>query len=327
LRFKKALPLSEILSLVEPLVQAKLYCPAGKRVPEHIKSLDSPPFSSDGSLTFIQRNAPASLFRNTEAAFAISEQSLVKVTYPYLVVSSIYESIRLIVLSCRDRFVRPAKRRNHGKIHPTAVVEGSVEKDARIGAGCYIGRHSIIGQGTVLSPHVTVLENCVIGSGCEIQPGAVIGSSGFGFYEFNNNVVHMPHLAGVKIGNNVWIGANTVIAAGVLNPTFVGDNCKLDSHLQIAHNVWLGEDGMLASQSGIAGSTRVGSRFRMGGASSVSGHLVLGNDVVVAARTGVTKNLSDKAVVAGFPARPLLDWKKQQIYLRRIAGQRKTFLR
>jgi UDP-3-O-[3-hydroxymyristoyl] glucosamine N-acyltransferase len=126
----------------------------------------------------------------------------------------------------------------------------------------------------------------------------------------------MPHPAGVRIGDGCFIGANAVVAAGVLHPTVLGAGCKLDSHVQIAHNVVLGEDCLLASQSGVAGSTRAGDRLRLGGAASVDGHLRLGDDVSVAACSGVTKDLPDGSVVAGFPARPIAEWRKAQIQRR-----------
>jgi UDP-3-O-[3-hydroxymyristoyl] glucosamine N-acyltransferase LpxD len=323
LHFQKPLPLAELLKLIESLTQGEVICPSGVQIPAEISALDSPHFSSSSSLTFFLQNAPASLFRKTSAAFAISEKRLNKTTYPYIVVLSVYEAIRLLMESLEGDFKYPAQGKSLGSIHPSAIVNGTVEKDAVVGAGCYVGPNSVIGSGSILEPNVTVMENCVIGKKCRVQPGVVIGCAGYGFYELKGRNLHIPHLAGVRIGDNVWIGANTVIAAGVLNPTRIGDNCKLDSHLQIAHNVLLGSEGMIASQSGIAGSTQIGSGLRMGGASSVAGHLTLGSNVTVAARTGVTKNIGDRDMVAGYPAQPLKDWKKQQIYLKEKARQSK----
>jgi UDP-3-O-[3-hydroxymyristoyl] glucosamine N-acyltransferase len=184
-----------------------------------------------------------------------------------------------------------------------------------VGEGAYIGAGSRIGPNAVIEGHSR------IGRGCVIQAGAVIGCDGFGFFRSPagagaSGLVAMPHPAGVDIGRDCWIGANAVVAAGVLNPTALGRGCKLDSHVQIAHNVRLGDDCLLASQSGIAGSTAAGHRLKLGGAAKVDGHLRLGNDVAVAACSGVTKDLADGAVVAGFPARPIREWRREQIRLK-----------
>ncbi|MFC1585525.1 UDP-3-O-(3-hydroxymyristoyl)glucosamine N-acyltransferase [Fibrobacterota bacterium] len=320
--FKKPASLSGILDLVKPLEQSDIFLPSGKRIPEKIISLDGPRFSTPSSITFISKKNPPSVYKSLNPAFAFSEMELGITQFPYLAISSVHEAIRLVLEENRNNFARLKTGKSYGAIHSSATVEGKVEKGARVGAGCFIGHHSLIRKGTVLEPNVTIMENCEIGSDCFIQSGAVIGASGFGFYQFEGEIRHMPHPAGVRIGNRVWIGANTVIAAGVLNPTVVENDCKLDSHVQIAHNVFLGPYAMIASQSGIAGSTSIGSRLLMGGASSIAGHLTLGDEVTVAARTGVTKNLPDKALMAGYPAQPLKKWKRQQIYLRQKAEDR-----
>ena len=201
----------------------------------------------------------------------------------------------LKALSPRREQAAPFAAGPHNSVHPSAVVEGVLEGNVTVGPHAYVARGAYIGRGTV------------------IQAGAVIGVAGFGFLDSGEA---MPHEAGVLIGADCFIGANTVIAAGVLHPTEIGDGCKLDSHVQIAHNVRLGARSRIASQSGIAGSTVVGEGFRMGGAASVSGHLRIGRGVSVAAKAGVTKDVPDNAVVAGFPARPIAEWRKMQIRLK-----------
>lgn len=175
-----------------------------------------------------------------------------------------------------------------------------------------------IGQGTRIEPGAFLHPGVRIGRDCLIQSGAVIGCAGFGFFDDGGDAGSIPHFAGVEIGDGCFVGANTVIAAGVLHSTVLGDGCKLDSLVQIAHNVRLGKGCLLASQSGIAGSTVIGDFFRMGGAASVAGHLRIGKNVGVAARSGVTKDLSDHAVVAGFPAMPIRSWRRREALLRRM---------
>ncbi len=200
-------------------------------------------------------------------------------------------------------------------IHHTAIVEGVLEGNVTVEAGAVVEKGSYVGSGTRLEANSVVRAHTVIGRDSVVQSGAVIGCAGFGFFESpsSTGLEHMPHDAGVRIGARCFLGANTVVAAGVLHPTKIGDDCKLDSHVQIAHNVRLGAGALLASQSGIAGSTVIGKYFRMGGAASVAGHLVLGDNVSVAAKAGVTKNVADGVTVAGFPARPITEWRRDEI--------------
>ncbi len=295
-------------------------------------SVDAPELSGPQSLTFVGPKTPLRVRTGLRAAFIIAATGvpLLDESIACLRVHSIHGAMAAILKALADRFHRsaPYSFGKGNRIAPTAVVEGCLEGDVVVGAGAFVGRGSFIGSGSRIEPNAVIQDHCLIGRNCMVQSGAVIGSAGFGFFAGpaelgptgcqagNRILTAMPHLAGVEIGADCWIGANAVVAAGVLNPTVLGRGCKLDSHVQIAHNVRLGEECLLASQSGIAGSTVAGHRLRMGGASSIDGHLRLGDDVSVAACSGVTKDLADKSVVAGFPARPIREWRRQLIALK-----------
>jgi len=199
------------------------------------------------------------------------------------------------------------------QVHPTAQVDGTIEENVHIGPFCSVAAGVYIGSGTTLEAHCTIYPGVYIGKNCRLQAGVVLGAAGFGFYD--TDYKPMPHLAGVHIYDDVWIGAQTVVAAGVWEPTKVGQGCRLDSFVQIAHNVDLGSHSALASQSGIAGSTVTGEYLRMGGNASIAGHLYIGSCVTLGAKSGVTRSVPDGETWAGFPARPIRQWLRTQVKL------------
>jgi UDP-3-O-[3-hydroxymyristoyl] glucosamine N-acyltransferase len=289
-----------------------------------VSALDDPESAGPDSLTFVGSTTPLRTRAGLTAALilagpdvdvpAAEEKGL-----PMLRVASVHTAMAALLQALEPRILRRAAFPfgAGNRIAPSAVVEGCLEGDVSVGPGAYVGKGSFIGAGTRIEANAAIQDHVYIGRACVIQSGAVIGSAGFGFFQTSTGLQAMPHLAGVEIGSDCWIGANAVIAAGVLHPTSLGRGCKLDSHVQIAHNVRLGDNCLLASQSGIAGSTVAGNRLRMGGASSVAGHLRLGDDISIAACSGVTKDQPDRAVLAGFPARPIREWRLQQIALKR----------
>lgn len=319
---------SEALRLAAPFLAGPAPDPASLAFP--ILSLDPPGEAGPGSLVFL---GPRTRLADREA-LSLSGAALVfarpgdippGAPYPVLTVANTQAAMAAILEAWSCRWLReiPFAFGPGNRIAPGAVVEGCLEGGVSVEAGAYIGPGAFIGSGTRIGVNAVIEAHVRIGRGCVVQPGAVIGCAGFGFYARGSGqerhasdgegLIPMPHPAGAVIGDGCWIGANAVVAAGVLRPTTLGRGCKLDSHVQVAHNVRLGDGCLLASQSGLAGSTVAGDRLRLGGAASVDGHLRLGNDVSVAACSGVTKDLPDGSMVAGFPARPLRAWRKQQI--------------
>ena len=204
------------------------------------------------------------------------------------------------------------------RVHASAVVEGCVGENAVVGPGCVVMRGATLGAGCVLEANVTVYPNVVVGENCVFQAGAVIGSRGFGFYEYDGRRRPVPHLAGVRIGRDCGFGANMVVAAGFLSPTTIGDRCHFDSFVQVAHNCRLGNDIYMASQSGLAGSVIVEDDVELAGGAQVAGHLTLGKGCRIAAKAGVTKSIPAGKVVSGFPAEDITVWRRSMVRLRQM---------
>ena len=203
-------------------------------------------------------------------------------------------------------------------VHGSAVVEGVVGENAYIGPGCVVMRGATVGAGCVLEANVTVYPNVVIGENCVFQAGAVVGSRGFGFYEYEGVRRPVPHFAGVRIGRDCGFGANMVVAAGFLSPTTIGDRCHFDSFVQVGHNCRLGNDIYMASQSGLAGSVIVEDGVELAGGAQVAGHLTLGKGAHIAAKAGVTKSIPAGRVVSGFPAEDIAVWRRSMVRLRQM---------
>ena len=215
----------------------------------------------------------------------------------------------------RESF-EPTKIAPSAQVHASAVVEGVVGDNAVFGPNCVVMRGASIGAGCILEANVTVYPRVTIGEDCVFQAGSVIGPRGFGFYEYEGKRRMVPHLAGVRIGNRCSFSANDVVAAGFISPTVIGDDCHFDTFVQVAHNCRLGNNIMMASQSGVAGSVVMEDDVEFAGGVQSAGHLTIGKGVKVAAKAGVTKSLKAGKVYAGYPAEEIDVWRRSVVKLR-----------
>ncbi|MEO6694853.1 MAG: UDP-3-O-(3-hydroxymyristoyl)glucosamine N-acyltransferase [Ignavibacteria bacterium] len=186
----------------------------------------------------------------------------------------------------------------------------SIGKNCKIGEGTKIYSHTTIESGSVLGnncniyPNVTIYKFCEIGNNVIIHSGAVIGSDGFGFAKQNDNTYKkIPQTGNVVIEDDVEIGSNTCIDRATLGETRICRGVKLDNQIQIAHNVVIGEDTVIAAQVGIAGSTKIGKRCMIGGQSGFVGHITICDDVIIGASAGVSKSIDKPGVYIGYRAR------------------------
>lgn len=207
-------------------------------------------------------------------------------------------------------------------IGPYAVIDQNVTIGDRtsIGAGCYVGPGTTIGSDCILHPHVTVREQCTLGKRVILQPGAVIGSCGFG-YITNKQGHHskLNQVGTVVLEDDVEVGANTTIDRARFKATRIGRGTKIDNLVQIAHGVVIGEHNIIVAQTGIAGSTSTGKHVVIAGQVAIAGHLKIGDGVVLTARTGVSKSLPKAGKYGGAPASPLEEYNRNTVQLRNIS--------
>ncbi|MCE2982926.1 MAG: UDP-3-O-(3-hydroxymyristoyl)glucosamine N-acyltransferase [Parachlamydia sp.] len=213
-----------------------------------------------------------------------------------------------------------ARLKENVQIGPGAVIDEGVivGENSQVGPGCYIGPYTSIGCNCLIHPRVVIRENCRIGKRVILQPGCVIGSCGFGYFtDKRGNHLKLNQVGNVVIEDDVEIGANTTIDRARFKSTVIGSGTKIDNLVQIAHGVKIGKNCLVVAQTGIAGSTTLGNFVVLAGQVAVAGHLRLADQVIVAAKSGVTKSLK-AGKYAGFPAVPLTDHHRNQVFLKNI---------
>jgi UDP-3-O-[3-hydroxymyristoyl] glucosamine N-acyltransferase len=231
----------------------------------------------------------------------------------------------------RERRLDPADP----PIHPTAEVEDGVSlghgvvvgAGARIGAGTAIGPNCVIGPGVAIGRNCrlganVVISHALIGDRVQILAGAVIGEAGFGVGASRTGVIDMPQLGRAILQDGVTVGACSCIDRGAWDDTVVGENTKIDNLVQIAHNVRLGRNCVLAAHTGISGSVTVGDGAQFGGRAGIADHLDIGAGARIAAAAGVMKDVPAGETWAGSPARQLRRFMRETAWLARKAHGR-----
>ncbi|MDP2721704.1 MAG: UDP-3-O-(3-hydroxymyristoyl)glucosamine N-acyltransferase [Bacteroidales bacterium] len=202
----------------------------------------------------------------------------------------------------------------------------SIGENAVVGDNCQIhpnttiGYNCKIGANTLLYSGVKIYDDCRIGESCTIHSGVVVGSDGFGFApQETNDFRKVPQLGNVVIEDMVEIGANTTIDRATLGSTIIRKGAKIDNLIQIAHNVEIGENTVIAAQTGISGSTRIGRNCMIGGQVGIVGHIKIADRVMIAAQSGIGKSiLEEGSVVEGSPALNIREYQRSYVHFRRL---------
>ena len=174
---------------------------------------------------------------------------------------------------------------------------------AKIYPGVYLGSNVIIGENSIIHPGVKIYHDCVVGKNVVIHAGTVIGGDGFGFApQADGSFKKVPQIGNVIIEDGVEIGANTTIDRATIGSTLIKAGAKLDNLLQIAHNVEVGNNTVIAAQAGVSGSTKIGNNVMIGGQAGIVGHINIGDGAKINAQSGVSKSLEAGKAVTGSPA-------------------------
>ncbi|MFA7139169.1 MAG: UDP-3-O-(3-hydroxymyristoyl)glucosamine N-acyltransferase [Bacteroidales bacterium] len=257
------------------------------------------------------------------------------------------EPVKATLIRVKDPYIAFAQLLElytNTRTHPTGIATtASIGRQVTLGTNLYIGEHTVIGNYTqigdntqifpnsTLGESVTIGRNCLIYSGVHIYPhtligdsvtihsGAVIGADGFGFApQEAEEFKKIAQIGNVVIEDHVEIGANTTIDRATLGSTIIRKGVKLDNLIQVAHNVEIGENTVIASQTGISGSSKIGANCMIGGQVGIAGHLKIGNNVRIAAQAGIGNHVKDNETVMGSPAFAAGNYKKSYVLFRKF---------
>ncbi|MBF0596101.1 UDP-3-O-(3-hydroxymyristoyl)glucosamine N-acyltransferase [Faecalibacter rhinopitheci] len=191
--------------------------------------------------------------------------------------------------------------------------------NVKIYPNCTIGENVTIGDNTILRSGTQIYEDCVVGKDCIIHSNVVIGSDGFGFApNTDGSYDKIPQIGNVIIEDNVEIGSGSTIDRATMGSTIIRKGAKLDNQIQIAHNVVIGENTVIASQAGIAGSAKVGRNCMIGGQAGLAGHIKIGDFVQIQGQSGINSDIKDGAQLYGSPAINATDYRKSYVYFRKF---------
>ncbi len=290
----------------------------GSQIIDSISALEK---GKSGSIAFLSNPKYESFIYNTQASAVLVGSKfkpkdevaavLIKVEDPYSSLTLLLEEYQKLTSMSKTGIEDPsfiAETAFYGSNCYfgafTYVGKGvSIGENVKIYPNSYIGEGSKIGDNTVIYSGVNIYANTQIGSHCVIHSGAVIGSDGFGFAaQSDGTYKSVPQVGNVIIEDHVSIGSNTVIDCGTFNATVIKRGVKIDNLIQVAHNVEIGENTVIAAQAGIAGSTTIGSQCVIGGQAGIVGHIHIADQTKIQAQSGVTKNTKEGEAIYGSPA-------------------------
>ena len=291
---------------------------------------------TEGSLTFLSNKKYNNYIYSTKATIAIVNKTFipeVEITTTLIKVDDAYLSFSKLL-----EFYNQAKSNKVGIEQPSVLSEnvkygenfylgsfayiGSnviMGDNVKIYPNCFIGDNVVIGDNVTIFAGVKVFSETEIGNNVSVHSGAVLGGDGFGFAPNPDGTFSkIPQIGNLIIEDNVNIGAGTTIDRATMGSTIIRKGVKLDNQIQVGHNVEIGENTVIAAQTGIAGSTKIGKNCMIGGQVGFAGHITVGNNVRIQGKTGVTKSVKDGEVLQGNPAMSYKEYYKSYVHFKNL---------
>jgi UDP-3-O-[3-hydroxymyristoyl] glucosamine N-acyltransferase len=291
---------------------------------------------TEGSLTFLSNKKYNNYIYSTKATITIVNKTFIpegEITTTLIKVDDAYLSFSKLL-----EFYHQAKSNKVGIEQPSVLSEnvkygenfylgsfayiGSnviMGDNVKIYPNCFIGDNVVIGDNVTIFAGVKVFSETEIGNNVSVHSGAVLGGDGFGFApNLDGTFSKIPQIGNLIIEDNVNIGAGTTIDRATMGSTIIRKGVKLDNQIQVGHNVEIGENTVIAAQTGIAGSTKIGKNCMIGGQVGFAGHITVGNNVRIQGKTGVTKSVKDGEVLQGNPAMSYKEYYKSYVHFKNL---------
>ncbi len=291
---------------------------------------------SEGSITFLANPKYTSFIYSTKASITIVNDSfeaeeklsttLIKVKDAYNAFSKLleyYNQVKLNKSGIEDpSYISESAKYGENLYFGAFSYMGEnvrIGNNVKIYPNAYLGDNVLIGDNVIIFPGAKIYSETIIGNDCVIHGGAIVGADGFGFSPDTQGVYSkVPQIGNVIIGDNVDIGAGTTIDRATLGSTIIKTGVKLDNQIQVAHNVEIGENTVIAAQTGIAGSVKIGKNCVIGGQVGIAGHITIGNRVKVQAQSGIGRNIKDDEMLYGSPAIGYNAYNKSYVHFRNL---------
>ncbi|MDR1025814.1 MAG: UDP-3-O-(3-hydroxymyristoyl)glucosamine N-acyltransferase, partial [Lactobacillus sp.] len=283
-----------------------------------------------------KRKADAAKIKSTACVTTEDFTGLIPENVAVLVTNNPKQAFLQLNVRLYSLIEKPINISSSAKISPSAVLGQNcyigenvvIEDNAKIGDNCIIDHGVVIGHGCRIGNNCRIAANstityCNMGNDCYIYQGVRIGQDGFGFLMINGQHKKIPQIGRVIIGNDVEIGANSCVDRGAMSDTIVGDGCRIDNMVQVAHGVRLGRGCVLVSMVGIAGSCTFGDYVVCGGQTGFADHLNIGSGAQIGAQSGLMRDVEPGAIVMGSPAVPIKDFMRQVSFVQKAAAKGK----